>query len=116
MPNFTRNLLQLCTLWVPTGTDIYNRPTFAAPVKIACRWEDISELVIDKRGQEITSKSRIFLAQDVDVEGYLRLTPANDTNWASHDPLTGGEAFEIRQVKRTPNLRDPTQILYTVWL
>jgi hypothetical protein len=117
MGNFARNLLQYCTYWEQTDTDTYGKPVFAAPVRLPCRWEDISEHVIDKHGHEIVSKSRIFTSVQPRPEGYMRLTAANDANWASVDPLdTTKGAFEIRQVKTIPNLRNPLNVLHTTWL
>ena len=103
--------------WEQTGTDEYNKPTFAAPARLSCRWEDISERVIDKYGQEITSKTRVFTSINLHPEGYLSKAAADLPNWDEVDPLaSSSDAFEIRQVKSIPNLRNPLQVLYTTWL
>ena len=110
MPNFERNLRQTCTYWPLTGTDLYGKPAFSAPQHPDCRWEEIAELFIDKRGQEATSKSRVFLAIDIDIEGYLFLGTSAETN-----PLVLADAYEIRQVKKTPDLRN-LKTLYVAML
>lgn len=116
MGNYQRNLLQTCYYWEKMGTDIYGAPTLSAPILVDCRWEDVSEAVIDKLGNEIVSKSRIFTAINLPPEGFLRLAKAGDVI-GDIDPLnTEDGADEIRQVKSIPNLRNPLEILYTTWL
>lgn len=101
MPNFERNLLQTCTYWAQTGLNMSGKGTFATPVQLACRWEDVALLFLDKRGQEATSKSRVFLAQDIDIQGYLMLGTTSTA-----DPTTLPEAWEVRSLKSTPDLRN----------
>jgi hypothetical protein len=110
MPNFERNLRQTLTYWEVTGSDQYNKPTFAVPVTLSCRWEDVAEAVIDKYGAEIVSKSRIFLAVPIRAEGYVLLGES-----VAADPLVIDGAQEVRQVKSVPDLRANKQ-MYTVWL
>jgi len=109
MPNFERNLLQTLTYWEQTGSDQYNKPIFADPISLRCRWEDVVEKVIDKHGEEIVSKSRIFLAVPIRAEGYVLQGEST-----SMTPLVIG-AEEVRQVKSVPDLRNMKQ-MYTVWL
>ena len=111
MPNYERNLRQICTFWQKTGTDQYGKPTFAAPVVLNCRWEDINEKVIDKHGSEIVSKSRIFTAAQLSPEGYL----APGSYASEPNPLDIPVAEEIRQHKIVPDLRN-LKNLYTTWL
>ena len=111
MPNFERNLRQICTYWDVTGEkDMFGKSVFTAPVELPCRWEDINELFIAKNGQEVTSRSRVFLAQDISLEGYLMLGISVDPN-----PLNLSTAFEVRQVKAIPDLRSLKK-LFTVYL
>ncbi len=108
MPNFERNLRQTCTYWGPQSQDQYGKTTFSAPVTKACRWEEKAELFIDKKMQEVTSKAKVFLVDDaaVDQEGYLYLGTS-----AAASPLGLADAFEIRALKRTPDLRNLKQML-----
>lgn len=108
--NLARNLRQKATYWVSNGRDMFGKPTFTAPVSVMCRWEDLSELFIDKVGQEVTCKSKVFFDTDKDLQGYLFLGETAET-----DPLSLATAFEIRQIKRTPDLR-AIQTLYVVYL
>jgi hypothetical protein len=134
MPNFERNLRQKLTYWEVVSYDQYNKPTFADPIQLNCRWEDVAEAVIDKYGAEIISKSRIFLAVPIRVQGYVLpgeytfwvlesgewddngvWVPNADWNGAPIDPLTLEGIQEVRQVKSVPDLRANKQ-MYTVWL
>lgn len=99
--SFTRNLHQKVTYWAPTGTDSYGGTTFAAPQILIARWEDNSEMFRDKTGQETTSRARVFFNQDIALDGYLYLGESNEP-----DPREVAGAYEIRQVKTTPNLRN----------
>jgi hypothetical protein len=102
MPNFERNLRQTCTYWKVQSTDQYGKPTFSAPTTLDCRWEEKSELFIDKKMQEVTSKAKVFLVDtpNVDESGYILLGTS-----AAASPLGLTDAFEIRALKRTPDLR-----------
>lgn len=110
MPNFERNLRQTATYWAPQSQDLFGKTTYDAPVQIPVRWEDKVELFRDKTGQEVASKSKVFLAQDIDLDGYLML----GTSFAA-DPLSEENAYEIRQVMRTPDLRN-LKTLYVAML
>lgn len=98
-PNFERNLRQTATFWAKTGTTTSGGSTFGAPQQLACRWEDIQEKIIDKYGQEVISKARVFFASSIDLEGYLLQGISN-----AADPRTVG-GTEIRNVKSVPDLR-----------
>ncbi len=111
--NLARKLNQQATYWAQTGTDMFGAPTFSAPATLICRWEDSSELFINKKGQEIASRSKVFLAQDIGLEGYLYLGVSAETNPRT---LTGeSRAHEIMMVKRIPDLRSITT-LYVAFL
>ena len=104
-------LPQIATYWAPSAdTDRYGKPVSSAPVQLACRWEDRTSVVMGKAGEEITSKTRVFFAQDVDIDGYLMLGESN-----AIDPAPLDEAYEIQAKSTTPNLRG-LQSLTTVYL
>lgn len=104
-------LAQVATYWEPSSdTDRYGKPTQAAPVQIPCRWEDKLSQVMSKKGEEITSKSRVFLAAPVNIDGYLFLGVSTET-----DPSSLDKAYEIQAVSVTPDLRN-LESLTTVYL
>jgi hypothetical protein len=100
MSNFTRHMRQTATYWRKTGSDSYGKPTFASPVTMSCRWEDSNQLINDKSGREIVSKSRVFLANDISDEGYLYLGTSTSTS-----PLGVVGAHEIKVIGRQSDLR-----------
>jgi hypothetical protein len=102
MIDFTRKLNQTCTYWAQNSTDRFGKGVFASPVLRPCRWEDVAELYISKKGQETVSKARVFLEVSVALDGYL----AQGDFTGTADPLTISSAFEVQQVKNTPNLRN----------
>jgi hypothetical protein len=98
---FERNLRQDVTYWGPGTKDGYGGVTFAAPQVFKCRWEDKLEKIVNQLGQEIVSKSRIYLNNDVAVDGYLFLGTS-----AASDPKTVAGAREIVAIGSIPDLRN----------
>jgi hypothetical protein len=99
MSYLERNLKQDLVYWAPGTPDGFGGKTFITPVAILGRWEDRTNLFIDSNGNESRSSSRVYLKQDVVLEGYLFL----GTSTAS-DPLTVAGAKEIRDFRKIPDL------------
>lgn len=110
MSSLDRKLNQTATYWAPGVTDVYGKRSYSAPVQLQCRWEDRHEMIMDKVGQEAIAKSRVFFAEDLELDGYLFLGCDY-----SDDPTAVVGAYEIRQIARVPNLRN-LSTLYTVYL
>lgn len=106
--SYTRAFVMTATWWAQVGKDQYGKPTFGTPTKVICRWEDRTDTIIDKKGQERVIKSRVFLEGNTPVteEGYLFL---GDSNAAS--PLGLAKAYEVQGIKRTPDLRNLKQLV-----
>jgi hypothetical protein len=68
------------TYWAPDGYDEHGRPAFAAPVQIAGRWEDVSEMTRGPDGALVLVTSRVLTADDVAVQGYLYLGTSTDAD------------------------------------
>jgi hypothetical protein len=107
---FHRTLRQTATYWAPGVTDAYGHPDFAAPVQIACRWEDGMETVTTRTGEEVQSTSIVDLASAVVTDGYLALG-----TFAEADPGTVDAARQIIRVDRIPALRT-NAMEYTAYL
>lgn len=102
-----RGLNQTCTYWAPTETrDLGGKRTYAAPVQKVCRWEDCTEMYQDKQGEEKISKSKVFLTEDVALDGFVLLGTS-----AAADPTVIPEAYEIQQKSRIPDLRSVTSLI-----
>ncbi len=85
----------------PDGTGGY---TFATPVEIPCKWEDVQKKFIDADGDEVVSSSAVYLGQDVEIGGWLFLGDLDDISSADEDsPGAVSGAKEIRSFSKIPN-------------
>lgn len=109
MIDFASKMNQAVTYWAQTGYDLFGKGTFSSPVALDARWEDSAELFIDKHAQETVSKSKVFLAQDISLEGYLLLGTS-----VAADPTVVPLAYEVRQIKRIPDLRNLQQLYVAI--
>ena len=91
---------QTLTYWGNPSPDGVGWFTFDSPASITGRWEDLQILFIDAQGQEQTSRSVVYLGQDVDVEGFLYLGTSTES-----DPKDQSGAFRIRQFGKIPNIK-----------
>jgi len=88
------------TYWEPKSSDVFGGDTFWTPKTVKGRWEDVAELFRDKTGQEVVSRSLVYLDIDINVNGYLYRGISTVA-----DPRTLPEALEIRQFSSIPDLR-----------
>jgi len=98
-----RHLNQTLTYWAPSAkdsTNLYGKPTSSAPVQLRCRWEDRNEQLRNKSGEEFISKSRVFVEEVIDIDGYVFLGTS-----VTSDPVSEPEAKEIQAIGRQPDLR-----------
>lgn len=139
----TRTCKQKAVYWGSPTEDGFGGKTFADPVEIACRWEDMQQIVTDAKGNEITSRALVFVLQDVDEEGMLYLgtlaaldiildelltadnvdiTADNETITADAsiaplpNPMTIEGAYIIKRFQKTPALRNTTEFLRKAYL
>jgi hypothetical protein len=112
MVRVAKYLRQACYYWEPEGLDTGGQPIFVYPVKIACRWDDVSEQYYTDTGEIAVSKSKILVDQDLKVGGLLILSQNNDLDdWSDlifpDDPWhdENGQARPIRSFDRIPDRR-----------
>lgn len=98
--DLTSKLLQEVTYWAPGTPDGYGGVTFDEPIQLMARWEDSQQMIFDQRGEEIVSKTKVFLQDDTEIGGYLYLGES-----VAADPRTVDQAFEIKARKNIPDLR-----------
>jgi len=105
--NISRLLNQTAVYWASPVPDGRGGNTFTAGVEVDCRWEDKAVRFIDgQSGEEVLSRSRVFLGQDVDLGGYLFLGELDDlTSAAGEDPTEEAEAYMIRSNERMPDVK-----------
>jgi|WetSurMetagenome_2_1015567.scaffolds.fasta_scaffold549860_2 hypothetical protein len=107
---------QKCVYWAITGINGYGEPIFGDPVELSCRWENKTELIIDKEGREVGSTSVVYPSSMVSLGGYLYLGLLEDLDSLTlNDPRLLANAQEIRGVAMTPDLYG-TWEFYTAWL
>lgn len=87
---------------------------YEPPVELDCRWEDIAEQFINKNGETVVSKSKIFFQDKVEQDGVVKLggfsTVTNLT-----DPFDNEGAWEIQSVSSLPD-EEGEIIVYIVML
>jgi len=69
MSKIKRLLKQTGELRSKSGVDGYGKTEFAAPVSVACRFEQKSKNIIEPDGQQITLHGIVFVLPDVEVKG-----------------------------------------------
>ena len=115
----TRNLKQTILYWgSPTATGIGY--SYADAIEILGRWEDRQEIFVDADGREHVSNAVVYLAQDVELGGYLYLGDLDEfgedsSGLVTSDPQAVEGSYEIRAFKKTPNLK-ATQFERKAWL
>lgn len=114
MSIITTMLKQIAVYWAPSGSDDYGKPTYSNPVEIKCRWEDAQEVYVTLQGENKVSRSKVFLASDVEPKGILMLGTLSDITDESN-PRNNGNAGEIGAFDKTPNLR-ATEFLRIAYL
>lgn len=107
--------------WESLSEDGYGGKTFADPIELDCRWENINQVVTDAKGEEITSRALVFITQDVEEEGLLYhgtlddlyLNSSGDSYMDSSgnldsdeyiSPVTIEGVFIIKRFQKTPSL------------
>ena len=95
--------------WAKNDTDRYGDPSFATPVEIDVRWTDKNEMVILANGDVVRSNAKVFVDRDITV-GDILLHSELDSSVDQDTPLNNVGAFEVQELKKTPNKRN------TKWL
>jgi hypothetical protein len=111
MSFLTLGLNQTATWWRSTGVDGFGEQTYAAPTPIKCRWEERTTFIRDASGNEVPSRSRAFLADDVSLDDYLMLGSTYETDPTKLDRL----AFRVVDFRKIPSL-DATDFERTAYL
>jgi hypothetical protein len=115
IPSFLKKVcVQTAVYWGTPVPDGYGGMTYAEPVEIKVRWEDVSRTVSDRDGKEIYSKATVLLQQNVDIEGYLYLGTLDSL--LSTNPMEVDTAFQIVGVSRIPMVKSTTVFVHTAYL
>lgn len=109
----TRNLNQSAVYWAKAGKDGFNTYAYSAPVQVACRWEDRTDIVKNSKGEEVVSSALVFVDRIIKQEDYLQLgnlevsTPAN--------PFNAKKAVPVIRMDSIPNVK-ANEVLISVRL
>lgn len=110
----TKGLKQTAVYWATPLPDGWGGQTYSDPVEISVRWENKSEMFIDSKGNEVRSRSIVYVSQDIDISGYLFLGKLIDLD-SSQDPDTQTGAYQVKSFTKVPNLKG-TEYARKVWL
>lgn len=104
--------VQTAVYWGTPVADGYGKMTFAAPVEIACRWENTTKLITAYNGKQIACTAIILLTQDVVVQGMLYLGTLDDLDSAQEaDPYSVSGAYEIKRFDKVPAVKSTTEFV-----
>ena len=101
------------TYWAPDGINQFGEKSFAAPIEILTRWEEIAEEFVTPEGEERISQAKLMVDRDLEYGAYLKLGEVDGSTPAS--PIGVDEAWPIQLIKDTPNIRN-TRVLREVML
>ena len=123
IPKFIEKIcVQTAVYWGSPVDDGYGTKTFAEPIEIKCRWEDIVEVVSDRTGKDITSKAKVLVPQDLDEEGYLflgtldSLYDSAESSGITLNPFEILGAYEIKRFDKIPLLKSTDKFVRTAYL
>lgn len=92
---------QQATYWGAPVQSGFGGISFGTPTLIMCRWEDRVESFTNSTGNEVHSKSIVYVLGPYDIGGYL--VRGDHTNVS--DPTTMDAALEIQRCDDIPDLR-----------
>lgn len=117
MSLISRMRKQTAVWWSQAGVDRYGRPTYASPVAIACRWDDVAELFVSDEEERAVSKALVYvdrLVKPGDVLFKGTIAQLSDQSNLTN-PHKQDATFTVRAFRTNPNLR-ATENLYTAVL
>ena len=109
--------VQTAVYWGSPVSDGLGGNTYATAVDIACRWDGHLENMLNKFGNQITSKAKILVTQDVDEDGFLYLGSLADLSTEEKlNPMKVEKAFPIQRVDKTPLFKSTNKFVRQVYL
>jgi hypothetical protein len=111
---FKNKLKQKCVCWGTPSLVGNGEKTYPDPVELSCRWEDRSQLVRNKDGQEVMSKSTVYLGEAVALDSFLFLSTLADLPDGA-TPLSVKTARKLLALDSIPNTAN-TETIYIGYL
>jgi hypothetical protein len=120
-----RLCVDICVYWGSPVNDGEGGFTFNEPKEIACRWENMDQIVSDKQGTEITSRAVVYVLEDLDEEGMLFLGTLDylydtynteNSEGALPHPKSMDKTYFIKRFQKTPSLGSTSDYLRKAYL
>ena len=119
----TNACVQTAVYWGSPVNDGMGGKTFVNPVEILCRWESVKQVVLDAKGNEITSRALVYTLQDLEEEGMLflgtlddLLESSGDSSGVYYNPEDMSDAYTIKRFEKIPALGSTTEFLRKAYL
>lgn len=109
----TKSQKQTLVYWAYTGADLYGQPTYAAPVQMTCRWDDLIKQVFGMEGSPVFSKVELITRKRLEPKGLVWKGRLAQFTAALHPDISTG-VHEVLMVASTPNFRN-TETLHEAW-
>jgi len=107
-----RNCKQTIVYWGSPVNDGEGGYTYATPIEILGRWEEVNEVVLGSDGREVVSRARVFLKQAVDEEGAMYLGDLDDLDSAPLPTDSAVNALYIIAFSKIPILGSADEYMY----
>jgi len=104
---------QRAVWWERTTPDQYGVYSFAAPVEIACRWDDSGTEFRNGTGETEMSSATVY--PDRVLKKGDKLMKGGMESGTPDSPAELTHAYEIQRFDETPNMK-ATEFLYTAYL
>lgn len=109
--------VQSAIYWAPIGYDGYGSATYADPVEIKCRWDNVETVKDNTKMVQNEWIAEILITAPVEVEGYLMLGELPDyPDIMSANPLEYQKAYPIMSMSTTPLVKSKTQFIYVAYV
>jgi len=135
---------QKAVYWGEPVDDGYGGQMFSVAKVIKCRWSERVELIRTFNGQEVVSRAKIMVSEDLDILGHLKLldatiedgtNPLSPNYWsppaailvmnngktkfqddARNDPDGFAKAFPIVSFRKTPLYKSDREFIRSVFV
>lgn len=96
-------------------TNRFGEYTFAEPVEIECRWDDVAQEFLNAQNETQASRAIVYVDEAVGVAVGDRLKRGEMDSETPDDPMTIQDAHAVSRVDQNPNFRN-TETLVSCFL
>ena len=108
---------QTAVYWGPPEDDGFGGDVFAVGIEIKCRWDDVSEMIMDKQGNQIVSNSKLLVVDELDENGFLfQGTLSELSTDQKSNPMEILKAYPIKKLMTSPLFGSSTEFVREVML